>query len=77
MGREPQSRGQTLINLYNARLPWLAMLHADLDRAVWAAYGWEDADPAAVSENAILARLLGLNSRRAVGAAATTPGAPA
>lgn len=41
------------------------MLHADFDRAVWAAYGWEDAEPAAVAEDAILARLLALNTERA------------
>jgi hypothetical protein len=41
------------------------MLHADLDRAVWAAYGWDDADPAAVPEDAILGRLLALNGARA------------
>jgi len=29
---------RTLTNLYNARPAWLAMLHADLDRAVWSAY---------------------------------------
>jgi hypothetical protein len=32
---------------------------------VWAAYGWEDDEPAAVAEDAILARLLSLNARRA------------
>jgi hypothetical protein len=56
---------RTLTNLYNERPTWLAMLHADLDRAVWAAYGWEDADPAAVPEDTILARLLALNAERA------------
>ena len=56
---------RTLTNLYNARPAWLATRHAALDRAVWAAYGWEDADPAAVAEDAILARLLALNLARA------------
>jgi hypothetical protein len=56
---------RTLTALYNARPTWLAMLHADLDRAVWAAYGWEDTDPATVTEDAILARLLALNGDRA------------
>ena len=55
---------RTLTALYNARPAWLATLHAALDRAVWAAYGWEDADPAAVEEDAILARLLALNVER-------------
>jgi hypothetical protein len=40
------------------------MLHADLDRAVWNAYGLVDADPAAVPEDTILSRLLALNSKR-------------
>ncbi len=39
--------------------------HAALDRAVWAAYGWEDADPASVDEDTILARVLALNLERA------------
>jgi hypothetical protein len=37
------------------------MWHADLDRAVWDADGRENADPATVGEDAILARLLALN----------------
>jgi hypothetical protein len=49
---------RTLTNLDNAQPTWLAMLHADLDRAVWAAYGWEDADPATAADEVILARLL-------------------
>jgi hypothetical protein len=56
---------RTLTNLYNERPTWLSMLHDDLDRAVWAVYGREDAEPAAVAEDAILARLLALNSERA------------
>jgi hypothetical protein len=52
-------------NLYNQRPAWLANAHAALDRAVWAAYGWDDPDPAAVPEDAILARLLALNLERA------------
>jgi hypothetical protein len=56
---------RTLTNLYNERPTWLAMLHADLDRAVWDAYGWDDAEPAAVAEDAILGRLLALNQDRA------------
>jgi len=35
---------------------------------VWAAYGWDDPDPAAVDEDVILARLLALNQERAGGA---------
>ncbi len=36
---------RTLTNLYNGRPAWLANAHAALDRAVWAAYGWDDPDP--------------------------------
>jgi type II restriction/modification system DNA methylase subunit YeeA len=55
---------RTLTNLYNARPAWLAQAHARLDQAVWAAYGWEDDDPSAVAEDAILSRLLALNEER-------------
>ena len=55
---------RTLTNLYNARPTWLANLHAALDRAVWAAYGWGDPDPALTEEDAILGRLLALNGHR-------------
>jgi type II restriction/modification system DNA methylase subunit YeeA len=55
---------RTLTNLYNTRPAWLAAAHAALDRAVWAAYGWED-DPAATTDEEILARLLALNGERA------------
>jgi hypothetical protein len=40
------------------------MLHADLDRAVWSAYGWADTEPATVSEEEILKRLLSFNLER-------------
>ena len=59
---------RTLTNQYNRRPTWLANLHAALDRAVGAADGWGDADPATEEEDAILARLLALNLARAVGA---------
>ena len=52
---------RTLTKLYNARPPWLADLHARLDAAVAAAYGW----PADLSDEALLERLLGLNLERA------------
>ena len=45
-------------------LAWLAHLHAALDRAVWAAYGWEGA-PGETNDKAILARLLARNGTRA------------
>src|SRR3712207_8581472 len=57
-GADPATlKARTLTNLYNQRPAWLANAHARLDRAVWAAYGWEDPDPSAVEEDAILARL--------------------
>jgi hypothetical protein len=56
---------RTLTNLYNARPAWLANAHAALDRAVWAAYGWDDPEPAGVDEDTVLARLLALNLERA------------
>ena len=46
------------------RSPRLANVHAALDRAVWAAYGWDDPDRAEVSEDTILARLLAHNLER-------------
>ena len=64
---EAELKKRTLTNLYNARPAWLQHAHAALDRAVWAAYGWDDPDPAAVPEDDILARLLALNQERAAG----------
>ena len=43
---------------------WLGMAHERLDRAVWAAYGWED-DPNETTEDELLTRLLALNKERA------------
>jgi len=54
----------TLTKLYNERLTWLANAHAALDRAVWAAYGWED-DPSETGDEQILERVLALNDLRA------------
>ena len=68
---------RTLTALYNQRPTWLAHAHAALDRAVWVAYGWDDPDPAAVEEDAILGRLLALNRGRAGDrGAAGTPASP-
>lgn len=55
---------RTLTKLYNERPTWLVQAHAALDRPVWAAYGWDDPDPAAVSEDEVLARLLQVNTER-------------
>jgi type II restriction/modification system DNA methylase subunit YeeA len=52
---------RTLTKLYNARPTWLTHLHESLDRAVCAAYGWEED----VSDEDILRRLLALNHQRA------------
>ena len=49
---------RTLTNLYNARPQWLADVHATLDAAVAAAYGW----PADISDDDALQELLSLNS---------------
>ena len=53
---------RTLTNLHNQRPTWLANAHADLDAAVFAAYG----SAVDLSETAILARLLTLNLSSAV-----------
>ncbi|MEZ4553834.1 MAG: type IIL restriction-modification enzyme MmeI [Dehalococcoidia bacterium] len=52
---------RTLTNLYNQRPAWLDHLHRDLDRAVFAAYGWPDD----IEEEEMLRRLLALNLERA------------
>ena len=58
---EKQLRKRTLTNLYNERPTWLANLHATLDAAVFAAYGW----PTDISDDNMLERLLELNLKRA------------
>jgi type II restriction/modification system DNA methylase subunit YeeA len=57
---------RTLTNLYNQRPQWLADAHAELDRAVAAAYGW----PEDISTEEALAQLLELNLSRAAAASA-------
>ena len=61
---EPELKKRTLTNLYNARPAWLASAHDALDRAVWAAYGWDNLDPEQTAEEEILGRLLALNQER-------------
>jgi len=61
---EAELKKRTLTNLYNARPAWLAGLHEALDRAVAAAYGWNDYT-AAMPDDEILRRLLALNLKRA------------
>lgn len=55
---------RTLTNLYNARPAWLDGLHARLDAAVAAAYGWDAEWQAGMDDEAILARLFALNQAR-------------
>ena len=52
---------RTLTNLYNERPAWLDLAHRKLDKAVFAAYGWE----AGLADEAILEKLLALNLERA------------
>jgi hypothetical protein len=54
---------RTLTNLYNERSAWLRDIHANLDKAVLAAYGW----PADIPDEDLLANLLELNLHRAAG----------
>lgn len=53
-------KGRTLTKLYNERPTWLANAHAELDRAVAAAYGW----PEDIAIDDALALLLALNLER-------------
>ena len=63
---ERELRRRTLTNLYNARPAWLSHLHAALDTAVFAAYGWpESVSPSELGEEELLGRLLGVNLGRA------------
>ncbi len=50
--------------IVRVRVPLDASITA-AGRAVWDAYGWDDADPATVAEDVILGRLLALNGERA------------
>jgi hypothetical protein len=65
-GFEKELAQRTLTKLYNQRPAWLAQAHASLDRAVAAAYGWPE-DPATLSDDEVLRRLLALNRARAAG----------
>jgi hypothetical protein len=62
-GYEADLKKRTLTNLYNARPAWLDMAHKTLDKAVAAAYGWDDYTPD-MSDGDILRRLLALNMER-------------
>lgn len=58
---------RTLTNLYNSNPAWLTLAHETLDKAVAAAYGWNDYVPD-WTDAEILRRLLALNKLRS-----TTP----
>ena len=55
-----QLKQRTLTNLYNEITAWFANAHQQLDRAVAAAYGWED-NAMGLNDTEILRRLLALN----------------
>jgi hypothetical protein len=59
IGKELAAR--TLTNLYNARPEWLKQAHERVDRAVYAAYGWDYP----LSDEDVLVRLMALNVERA------------
>ena len=62
---ERELRRRTLTNLYNTRPAWLSHLHAALDTAVFAAYGWpESVAPSELGEEELLGRLLAVNLGR-------------
>ena len=63
--RSTHGRGEaTLTNLYNQYPDWLRKAHENLNRAVFAAYGWPE-DTAELADDEILDRLLKLNLDRA------------
>ena len=60
---------RTLTNLYNQRPTWLADAHADLDAAVFDAYGWSgDVGPEDILERLLFKNLAATNPRRKDGA---------
>ena len=61
---EADLKDRTLTILYNKRPAWLDHAHRVLDRAVFAAYGWEE-EPGVLADQEVLARLLALNHARA------------
>ena len=60
---EDELKKRTLTSLYNDMPPWLRIAHAQLDRAVFAAYGWRE-DPDDLPGEEMLQRLLALNLER-------------
>lgn len=68
-GFEEQIKERTLTNLYNESPHWLQLLHKELDKAVFDAYGW----PATLSKEGILDHLFSLNKERAAEQDDTAP----
>lgn len=62
-GHEADLKKRTLTNLYNAAPMWLTLAHEALDKAVAAAYGWNDYAPE-WTDAEILRKLLALNKLR-------------
>lgn len=62
-GHEDDLKQRTLTNLYNSNPAWLTLAHETLDKAVAAAYGWNDYVPD-WTDAEILRRLLALNKLR-------------
>ena len=60
LDKNMKKQKNTLTNLYNRNPSWLRADHENLDRAVFDAYGWTE-DPADVTDDTILERLLELN----------------
>lgn len=59
---------RTMTNFYNERPTWLDLAHTELDRAVAAAYGWNDWGADGLPDVVILERLFKLNQERAAAA---------
>lgn len=64
-GHENDLKKRTLTNLYNQRPSWLDNAHKELDKAVAAAYVWNDYTPE-MTDDEILRRLLKLNLERQI-----------
>ncbi len=63
LDKNMKKQKNTLTNLYNRNPAWLRADHENLDRAVFDAYGWTE-EPADVTDDTILERLLELNLSR-------------
>ena len=72
-GQKPRARKRllTLTQLYNERPRWIDLLHKQLDRALFAAYGLGET----LADDALLAPLLKLNHARVPDDAPALPAA--